>query len=48
MGVDTGEIQAIRWIYPIIGLPEAKHEAFIPGMFYCQKTPGFGGALEAV
>ncbi|KAM5291042.1 cilia- and flagella-associated protein 47 [Glossophaga mutica] len=36
IGVDSGEIQAIRWIYPIIGLPEAKHEGFIPVVIQCQ------------
>ncbi|XP_028379248.1 cilia- and flagella-associated protein 47 [Phyllostomus discolor] len=36
IGVDSGEVQAIRWIYPIIGLPEAKHEGFIPVVIQCQ------------
>ncbi|XP_054422311.1 cilia- and flagella-associated protein 47 [Pteronotus mesoamericanus] len=35
MEVESGEIQAIRWIYPIIGLPEAKHEEFVPVVVEC-------------
>lgn len=33
MGIDSGEIQAIRWIYPILGLPQAKLDEFPPGRY---------------
>uniref|UniRef100_G1NT67 CFAP47-like immunoglobulin-like domain-containing protein n=1 Tax=Myotis lucifugus TaxID=59463 RepID=G1NT67_MYOLU len=36
MVADSGEIQAIRWIYPILGLPQAKHDEFPPVVIKCQ------------
>ncbi|XP_066106636.1 cilia- and flagella-associated protein 47 [Saccopteryx bilineata] len=36
MGVDTGEIHTIRWIYPIIGLPQAKEDQGPPVVITCQ------------
>nr|KAF6491875.1 cilia and flagella associated protein 47 [Molossus molossus] len=36
IGVDCGEIQAIRWIYPILGLPQAKHEEYPPSVIKSQ------------
>lgn len=33
MVVDGGKIQAIRWIYPILGLPQAKPDEFPPGRY---------------
>ncbi|KAM8753166.1 cilia- and flagella-associated protein 47 [Rhynchonycteris naso] len=36
MGVDIGEIHAIRWIYPIIGLPQAKDDQGPPVVITCQ------------
>nr|KAF6320456.1 cilia and flagella associated protein 47 [Pipistrellus kuhlii] len=36
MGVHGGEIQAIRFIYPILGLPQAKHDEFPPAVIKCQ------------
>ncbi|KAM7045480.1 cilia- and flagella-associated protein 47 [Molossus nigricans] len=36
IGVDCGEIQAIRWIYPVLGLPQAKHEEYPPSVIKSQ------------
>ncbi|EPQ15383.1 hypothetical protein D623_10008657 [Myotis brandtii] len=36
MVADSGEMQAIRWIYPILGLPQAKHDEFPPVVIKCQ------------
>ncbi|XP_066213854.1 cilia- and flagella-associated protein 47 [Saccopteryx leptura] len=36
MGVNTGEIHTIRWIYPIIGLPQAKEDQGPPVVITCQ------------
>ncbi|XP_036083014.1 cilia- and flagella-associated protein 47 isoform X3 [Rousettus aegyptiacus] len=36
MGIDSGEIQTIQWIYPILGLPQAKHAKFPPVVVKCQ------------
>ncbi|XP_054576921.1 cilia- and flagella-associated protein 47 [Eptesicus fuscus] len=36
MGIHRGEIQTIRWIYPILGLPQAKHDEFPPAVIKCQ------------
>ncbi|XP_036923682.1 cilia- and flagella-associated protein 47 [Sturnira hondurensis] len=46
MGVDSGEIEAIRWIYPIIGLPEAKHEEFVPVVLQCQAKKWVKGKVQ--
>ncbi|XP_032955842.1 cilia- and flagella-associated protein 47 [Rhinolophus ferrumequinum] len=36
MGVDTGKIQTIQWIYPIIGLPKARHTKWPQVVVGCQ------------
>ncbi|KAM5195366.1 cilia- and flagella-associated protein 47 [Hipposideros larvatus] len=36
MGVDTGKIQVIQWIYPIIGLPKAKRFKWPQVVIECQ------------
>uniref|UniRef100_A0A8C9DPY6 Cilia and flagella associated protein 47 n=1 Tax=Prolemur simus TaxID=1328070 RepID=A0A8C9DPY6_PROSS len=36
MGVDSGEIQAIQWMYPILGLPEAPFPKSPPVVIQCQ------------
>uniref|UniRef100_UPI001659D673 cilia- and flagella-associated protein 47-like n=1 Tax=Halichoerus grypus TaxID=9711 RepID=UPI001659D673 len=36
MGIKSGEIQAIHWIYPILGLPQALHPKFPQVVIKCQ------------
>lgn len=33
MGIESGEIQAIYWVYPIFGLPQALHTKFPQGTY---------------
>ncbi|XP_045646419.1 LOW QUALITY PROTEIN: cilia- and flagella-associated protein 47 [Ursus americanus] len=36
MGIESGEIQAIYWVYPIFGLPQALHTKFPQVVIKCQ------------
>ncbi|XP_048069741.1 cilia- and flagella-associated protein 47 [Ursus arctos] len=36
MGIESGEIQAIYWVYPILGLPQALHTKFPQVVIKCQ------------
>uniref|UniRef100_A0A7N5JXY1 Cilia and flagella associated protein 47 n=1 Tax=Ailuropoda melanoleuca TaxID=9646 RepID=A0A7N5JXY1_AILME len=36
MGIESGEIQAIHWIYPILGLPQVVHPKFPQVVIKCQ------------
>lgn len=33
LGIESGEIQAIHWIYPILGLPQALHSKCPQGRY---------------
>ncbi|XP_058391604.1 cilia- and flagella-associated protein 47 [Diceros bicornis minor] len=48
VGIDCGEIQAIHWVYPILGLPQAPHPKYPPVVINCQSRKRVEEKVEVV